>query len=165
MELRRARNVEPRHVQRLPRSQYDANRDMIDSLSRSAVFGVSTDVIDSLYPFPLFGWFIISGLLWLCPHAVHLARYVIKIVWLTVGFNMVKEPQLSNFSPWLQQPLVFLDKCLGPRNSPVSRILAVWIPAVELWLEVPLAHGWRHPNVWIAAAAFLVMLGMHHRWK
>lgn len=118
-------------------------------------------MIESLYPFPVLGWLVVSGILWLCLDDLRVARYGIKVAWLFLGANGFPELQLSNFHPRLQQPLLLLHKWLGPRASPVSRLAALWIPAFALWVEVPLAHGglW-YANVWISGVAFGIMLSL-----
>nr|POE49241.1 hypothetical protein CFP56_32391 [Quercus suber] len=115
----------------------------------------------SVFPFPFFGWVLASFMLWSCPSYIIVVRYGIDLAWLILGADGLKELQLSDFRPWVQQLLVFLRRVWGPGPSRLSQLAAVGAPILALWVEVIIGRGdfW-HPNVWISGITFVFILGL-----
>lgn len=118
----------------------------------------------SLNLFPLIAWCAILLLRLLNPNLPRAPIWCLEVVWLAFGAGggqeLLSSPR-SPTSPLLRYPLESGDKLLGPGTSSWDRLVAILVPTVAFWSEVPLNHGLSHPNTWISAVGMAVLVGMH----
>ncbi|KAH8807089.1 hypothetical protein F5884DRAFT_788511 [Xylogone sp. PMI_703] len=114
-------------------------------------------MIKDIYPFPLVGWLVILAVLFFYPTQHRTIRYGILLVWLFFGAGGAGEVPLSRIASPCEQPILLLHKVLGPGPSQTSRVASKYVPAFVLWIELPLHLGFGHPNIYISAAAFIIV--------
>ncbi len=114
-------------------------------------------MITVIYPFPLIGWLIALIVLFSCPTRLRAIRYGITLGWLFFGAGGARQVPFSRIPLSWEQPILLLDKILGPGASQASRFASKYIPALILWSDVPLRFGFSHPNVYISAAGFVIV--------
>ena len=76
------------------------------------------------------------------------------------GQEFLSSPRFPSIS-LLRHLLESGDKILGPGTSSWDRAVALFVPTVALWSEVPLRLGLAHPNTWISAVGMMGSVGIN----
>lgn len=127
----------------------------------------SAKMMQRMWPFPILAW---AGMLGarLALMLPHLEQYILiylalLFIWVYIGAgggydSTTRVPNARQSSLW-EEGISRLRGVFGPGPQPSAATTALsrYVPVVDLWAELPLLLGPRHPNVFIAGIAFAVV--------